>query len=139
MECCLVVNGNIPMSPGKLIGQAFQAAARFQRRADQHAQNMGSGIQIWLALEEWHDIGTRTIVKIAETPTIWKRITEEIPGFTMNDEGHTEVAPGSATIYVCAPYRFVNRPKLLDNKKVPKLDGAQIGKPRRDCVSSVPQ
>jgi len=111
-EVVLVINGSLDLSEGKLIGQAFQAAAR------------------WLHIKRnsypddslnWILAGTRTIVKVAKTPAIWERIVSEIQGFVMKDEGFTEVERETPTIFICYPFLHKDRPKLLDNKKVKML------------------
>lgn len=111
-EVVLVVNGPLNLPEGKLIGQAFQAAARWQHiKRNSYPDDSLS----------WLCSGTRTIVKVATTPAIWTRILAEIPGYVMTDEGYTEVERDTPTIFVAYPFLHKDRPKLLDNKKVRKL------------------
>ena len=111
-EVVLVVNGTIGMSEGKAIGQAFQAAARWQHVARNSYPDHAL---------DWICSGTRTIVKITKSKTIWERIVSEVPGFVMKDEGFTEVERDTPTIFICYPFLHKDRPKLLDNKKVKML------------------
>lgn len=120
-EVCLVVNGPLEMSTGKIAGQTFQVAARWiltqatQPATDEIAwaqkQNVG----------RWFVQGTRTIVREAKTKALFERVVAEVPGFVMKDEGHTEVEPDSPTVFMSLPYLHKDRPKVLDNKKVKLL------------------
>ena len=111
-EVVLVINGSLDLSEGKLIGQAFQAAARWlhPKRNSYPDDSLN-----------WVCEGTRTIVKVAKTQAIWERIVSEIQGFVMIDEGFTEVERETPTIFICYPFLHKDRPKLLDNKKVKML------------------
>lgn len=106
-EVTLIVNGSLCMSVGKMVGQAFQAAARF-------------GLPE-ATIYKWREHGTRTIVRVAKTPAIFSRICAEVPGQVMRDEGFTEVEPDTPTVFISDPYLHRDRPKLLENKKVPLL------------------
>lgn len=108
-EVVLVFNGSLGMSPGKMAGQAFQGAARWQHSIRNSYPDESLS---------WHCEGTRTITKIAKTSAMFDRICAEVPGFIMVDEGHTEVEPGSATVFVSRPFLHKDRPAVLDNKKV---------------------
>lgn len=105
-EICIVV-APLGLSPGKLVGQAFQAAVRGLAGRSEFA--------LWT---EWHAAGTRTIVRFAKTPAIFDRVCKEVPGFTMCDEGFTEVEPETTTLFVSVPFLHCDRPKVLDNKKL---------------------
>lgn len=111
-EVVIVINGSLGMSEGKAVGQAFQAAARWQHIK----RNSFPDDSL-----DWLCSGTRTIVKVATTPAIWERVVAEIPGYVMTDEGYTEVERDTPTIFVANPFLHKDRPKLLDNKKVRKL------------------
>jgi peptidyl-tRNA hydrolase len=111
-EIVIVVNGTLGMSQGKAVGQAVQAVCRafgdVPFRSDQG-----------VAYAEWIEAGTRTIVKIAKTEGIFERLCKEVPGYTMCDEGFTDVQEGDATVFLTGPFLHKDRPKLLDNKKLP--------------------
>ena len=107
-EVVLVFNGSLGMSPGKMIGQAFQAREYMT----------GPSYRRW---KDWLADGTRTIVKVAKTPAMFERVCAEVPGFVMRDEGFTEVEAGAATLFVAAPFLHRDRPAILDNKKVALL------------------
>lgn len=111
-EVVLVVNGTLGLSEGKRIGQAFQAAARWQHVLKNSYPDRSL---------DWILAGTRTVVKIAKTQAIWERVISEIQGFVMKDEGFTEVERDTPTIFVCYPFLHKDRPKLLDSKKVKLL------------------
>ena len=105
LEVVIVVNGTLEMSSGKIAGQTFQAAWRT-------AQQSSRGHIEWLRQ------GTRTIAKEAKTQAIFDRIRSELDGYTMVDEGHTEVEPDTATVWVSKPFLHKDRPAILDNKRV---------------------
>lgn len=111
-EVVLVINGTLDLSEGKLIGQAFQAAARWVYIKINSYPN---------GLDGWLCEGTRTIVKVAKTEAIWHRVIAEVPGYVMRDEGFTEVEADTPTLYVCYPFLHKNRPKVLDHKKLKML------------------
>ena len=111
-EIVIVIDGSLEMSDGKAIGQAFQAAARWQ-----HIKKNTYPDDSF----DWITSGTRTIVKTAKSATIWKRILTEVPGYLMVDEGFTEVERGTPTLYACGPFLHKDRPKILDHKKVKLL------------------
>lgn len=109
MEVVLVFNGPLGMSAGKMGGQAFQAAARMMNHA---AVSYQPKIGLWI------EQGTRTIAKAAKTPAMFERVCAEVEGFTMRDEGFTEVEADAPTLFVAYPRLHRDRPALLDNKKV---------------------
>ena len=112
-EVVIIVNGTLGMSEGKIIGQAFQAAARWQHIGRNSFPDKSL---------DWICSGTRTIVKVARTKTIWHRIIAEVPyGYIMRDEGFTEVEADTPTLFACGPFLHKDRPKILDNKKVKLL------------------
>lgn len=108
MEVVLVFNGSLEMSPGKMSGQAFQAAIRCLDITDE-------------SVNLWFEDGTRTIVKVAKTPAIFDRVCQEVNGEVMVDEGFTEVEENALTLFVSHPFLHKDRPVLLDNKKVKLL------------------
>lgn len=115
-EVVLVVAGHLNLDPGKLLGQAFQACYRAYRYADDRSYDLdGARRCTW---EGWFQAGTRTIVKVTKNEAIFWRIRAELPGTVMQDEGFTDVLPGTVTMYVCGPFLHKDRPKLLDNKKL---------------------
>lgn len=114
-EVCIVVNGPLGMGEGKAIGQAFQAALRmFFHIGSADPDTADDLASLWSA---WKARGTRTIVKIADTPAMFERICREVPGYVMRDEGHTEVDAGAATLFISHPFLHKDRPKVLNNKK----------------------
>lgn len=115
-EVVLVVNGSLGMGAGKIAGQAFQFAMRLCWWAPYRQQ-------LWekKGWADWAEGRTRTIVKIAKTADIFKRVCEDVDGFTMADEGFTEVDAGAETLFVSCPFLHKDRPGILDNKKVKLL------------------
>lgn len=111
-EVVIVINGPLGMSEGKAIGQAFQAAARWQHVLKQSFPDTSL---------DWICAGTRTIVKVAIKPGIFDRICREVPGVIMSDEGFTEVDADTPTLFFSYPFLHKDRPKILDNKKVDLL------------------
>lgn len=125
----LVVNGPLGMTPGKIAAQTFQACERLYvetRRLEQRVvDHLGiPSSRAWTAtkqiLLDWEK-HTTTIALVATTPKMFKRVCAEVPGVVMVDEGHTEVPPGSATVFASWPIRRADAPKLLSNAKIPLL------------------
>jgi len=110
----LLVNGTLEMGAGKTASQAFQMA--MWMLADSRINEDESR-----ALAQWREEGARTIVRVAETESIWQRLLEEIDGFLLCDEGLTEVASGEATVLCTWPLRRSLAPKLLAHKRLPLL------------------
>lgn len=110
----LVSNGPLGMSHGKLAAQCFQAAIALYTHAEERPF-LGE------LLDLWAEQGWRTVVRVAETETIWQRVLDECAGIVLRDEGLTEVADGSKTVFCSYPLRRGEMPSILRNKKLPLL------------------
>jgi len=110
----LVVNGPLGMSEGKIAAQAFQACQRLMVAA------RVASSELPLLVERWEE-HTTTIARVAKTPRMFERVKAEVPGVVMVDEGYTEVAPGSETVFASWPLLIGELPKILKNEKVPLL------------------
>jgi hypothetical protein len=107
----VLVFSPVDMGLGKAAGQAFQAALRAHFWS--HALD---------GLYDYLSDGTRTIVKRAQSESIFQRIIEEVPGYVMVDEGFTEFGgKRTATLFVSHPFKHRDRPKVLDHKRVKML------------------
>lgn len=113
----LVVNGPLAMSAGKIASQAFQVCERMLRAAAR--PGFDSGLRS--LLDAWVEQGTRTICRVAETPTTFERVCREVPGVTLVDEGIYGCPPASATIHAAWPTRRQSTPPMLKHKRVPLL------------------
>lgn len=113
----LVVNGPLGMSAGKVAAQAFQAAQRLY----QAARAEGACPEQLAALARWEREGTRTITRLAETAHVFTRVCEEVPGVVMVDEGLTEVAPDSPTVFASWPIPYARPPRPLRHRRCPLL------------------
>lgn len=116
----LVVNGPLGMSTGKIAAQTFQACERLHRCIVQIDGEYRQTFEIRQAIRKWK-AHTTTIARVALTPKIFERVCEEIEGVVMVDEGYTEVAAGSRTVFASWPMRQEHAPALLSNKKIPLL------------------
>ena len=110
----VIVNGTLAMGPGKLASQAFQAALWM-------CTDSQLGPEWHTEIARWQEEGARTVVRVAETPTVWERICVEAPGLVLEDEGLTEVERGARTVFVSWPLRRSQAPKIFSHKRVPLL------------------
>jgi peptidyl-tRNA hydrolase len=69
-------------------------------------------------LEDWQRQGWRTIVRMAETEGLFQRVLQECEGVVLRDEGLTEVADGTPTVFVSYPVLRGETPKILSHKRV---------------------
>lgn len=110
----VVANGSLGMGAGKLAAQTFQAAMWMQHSSDVPADVAGR-------VREWLTEGGRTVVRVAETSTVWQRVLAEAEGLVLKDEGLTEVAHGAATVFCTWPVRRSQAPRVLSHRRVPLL------------------
>jgi peptidyl-tRNA hydrolase len=103
----VVLNGALGMSPGKSAAQAFHCGWMFA------FDDAPSGA--------WQEQGRRVVVRVAETPHVFERVTAECDGYALQDEGLTETKRGAVTAFVTRPYRRGDVPKILTHKKCPLL------------------
>lgn len=106
-----VVNGALDMSHGKVAAQVFQAGQRLFRMAQ-------SNVELAERLERWEQLGTKTVVHIAETQHVFERVCREADGAVMIDEGINEVPEGSATVFATFPVSRQEAPKIIGHKRL---------------------
>jgi peptidyl-tRNA hydrolase len=120
LACYLIVNGPLGMSAGKIASQSAQAMLSLTKIYSQ--QERAEYYQDYL---KWLNNGTRTITRIAETPAVFERACNELPGITFFDQGLTEIEPGP-TVHITYPLKRGSQFKMLRHKRCPLLSGPAI-------------
>lgn len=116
LAVCVIVNGPLGISAGKIASQSFQAALTLRETmhvTDEHAE----------LYRAWREQGSRTVVRVAQTEAVFARVLSELDGVSLQDEGLTEVDRGAVTVFCTFPYLRGAQPKLLSHKKLPLLRG----------------
>lgn len=119
----VVLNGSLGMKPGKLAAMSFHLGWRLEKRYHEALVfHDAPSEEFCLAFKQWDRQGRRVVVRTAKTEHLFHKSYQEMEyAIMLQDEGLTEVEPGSYVGYVTQPMRRADVPKILSNKKIQLL------------------